>query len=473
MRSLQRHVIQTTGAVLLVCALLAGVGGYRSAVTEANEALDNQLAQLAQTILFLTDSDQEQDSGDIGLGHQPKHGGIVFQVWKLKSNNDTFIIPGRIFIHRESDRPYPQLILRSGSIDSRLMLDRGEGFSTAQWAGHTFRIYAQTSTNGELKAVVGQDMVDRNEIIDDIAWSNARPYLFVIPFGIIALAWSTHRGLSPLRRITEEVSSRAPNNLEHFSIAEAPLELQPLIGGLNLMLDRLNSGIELERRFTGDAAHELRNPIAALRAQLDAMRLATTPETRIQAERNASASAERLARLINQLLTLARLDANSGIPTTSFDLAELAREACSDIAPQAVAKQIDLSLQAQPTEMAGTIDAFRILMRNLLENAVRYTPSGGQIEVLVAKGKDEILLSVADNGPGVPGTEIALLGRRFHRLSQSDPAGVGLGLSIVLRIAEHCRGRVSFGSGLDGKGLRVTITVPSAAAPKKEPPRLV
>jgi signal transduction histidine kinase len=464
MRSLQGRFIQTAGAVLLICALLAGIGGYHSAVKEANEALDTQLAQLAQTILFLTDDDGEKNSGDIGLGLRPDHGGIVFQVWKLKSNADTYVVPGRIFIQRQSDRPYPQLVLRSGSMDSNLMLNREDGFSTAEWAGRTFRICAQTSANGELRVIVGQDMVDRNEIINDIAWSNARPYLYVIPFGILALAWVTHRGLAPLRRITEEVSSRAPDNLDQFSIAGAPLELQPLLGALNLLLYRLSSTIELERRFTGDAAHELRNPVAALRAQLDAMRLATNPESRIQAQHNAVATGERLVRLVNQLLTLARLDTYSDDSDASFDLTELTRESCGEIAPGAVAKRIDLSLQAEPARLAGAEDAFRILIRNLLENALRYTPSGGRIEVRVSKNRGEVSLVVADDGPGVPGDEIGLLGRRFHRLSQSDSTGVGLGLSIVLRIAEYYRGRVIFGPGLDGKGLGVSIAVPSRLA---------
>lgn len=460
MRSLQRRFILTSGAVLLVCALLAGLGGYRSAVKEANEILDSQLAQLVKTLLFLVASDGGNVVGDIGLGQQGNHAMMVFQIWRLKGSGDRFDQSGRLLIQRGSDRPYPQLVLRSGEMDSGLMTNRKDGFSMAQWSGHTFRICAQTSANGEFRVLVGQDMIDRREIIESIAWSNTRPYLFILPLGMLALAWVAYRGLAPIRRLTTEVSSRDPANLDHFGLEDAPLELRPLLQALNMLLDRLHSAMDNERRFTGDAAHELRNPIAALRAQLDALRLADNKDTRIKAQVNASATAARLSRLVNQLLTLARLDAYSGGTGSHFDLAELVRESCGEVARAARSKGVDISMHSETAILFGEEDAFRILLRNLLENALRYTPSGGRIEVRVINDGRQVDLMIADNGPGVPAAEIGQLGQRFHRVNASDTAGVGLGLSIVCRIAEHYHGVVRFGGGVDGRGFGVTIRFP-------------
>lgn len=460
MRSLQSRLLVASGTVLLLCGLLAGLGGYLSAEKGANSAIDAQIAQFAKTILFVAASNSHNAIGDIGFVSQPGHNAIAFQVWKLKSTPEQPGEPLQTAIPAQPDRPYPQLVLRSGEMESLLMLGRDDGFSVAKRLGHAYRIYAQTSADGEYRAVVAQDMIDRAEMTDSIAWDNSRPYLTVFPLGLLALAWITYRGLRPLRRMAKEVSSRAPGNLDHFAVEGAPLELKPLLRALNALLDRLGSALELERRFTGDAAHELRNPIAALRAQLDALRLADNEASRTLARLNIAATTDRLTRLINQLLTLARLDAYDDEAGTVFDLAELARESCGESAPSAVAKDIELSLHAEPAPFFGAEDALRILMRNLLENAIRYTPSGGRVEVHVAQEARRNLLKVMDNGPGVASDEMKFLGQRFRHLSKSDALGVGLGLSIVLRIAEHYGGEVRFGSGLDGKGFGATITFP-------------
>jgi two-component system sensor histidine kinase QseC len=464
MPSLQRRFLATSGFVLLTSIMVAGFGGYRSAIVEANEILDNQLAQLVQTLLFLIIADNGKASGDIGVGDQSGHALTVFQIWKLKESGDEFGAPSGGYAQPVNNRPYPQLLLRSGEMDAHFLFDLKDGFSTVNWSGHTFRIYARASPNGEFRAIVGQDMIDREEMLKDIALSNVRPYIYVLPLGILALALVAYQGLAPIRKLTKEVSTRAAYNLDHFLIDGTPQELRPLLQALNMLLDRLNAAIENEKRFTGDAAHELRTPIAALHAQLDALRLADNKDTRIKAQGQAAATTERLGRLVNQLLTLAKLDIFTNVSGTRFDLAELARESCGEIAPAAVAKGIELSLYAKPADLTGEENVFRILFRNLLENALRYAPSGGRVEVHLEQGNGYVRLTVADNGPGVSSAEMGQLGQRFHRLSKSDATGVGLGLSIVLRIVEHYRGETQFGPGLEGKGLAVTMTFPSHSA---------
>ncbi len=461
--SLQARLIAAFVAVLLVCGLLAGWGGYRAAAIEAHEILDSQLAQLVQTLLFLSRTNNSNTAGDIGLNLDAEHSYMVFQVWQLKDRGDEINPVPRPHSRGADSRPFPRLLLRSGEMDTHTLFSRQDGFSTVTWADRSFRVYARTSPNGEFRVIAGQSLKARKEMIEKIAWSNSWPYLLILPVSVIALIWITYRGLAPIRKLTSDVAARNPNHLRHFTVGDAPKEFWPLLKALNILLDRLGTALEYERRFTDDAAHELRTPMAALRAQLDALRLANHKEARIQAQKQAGATAERMTRLVSQLLTLARLDAVNGEPDAPLNLAELAREMCGEMVPAAIAKGVRVSLHAEPTNLRGEEDALRILLRNLLDNALRYTPAGGRIRVIVSQRAGRTRLVVADNGPGVAGSELAGLGQRFNRLGQTDATGVGLGLSIVLRIVTRYRGKLAFGKGLEGKGLAVTIDFPDQA----------
>jgi signal transduction histidine kinase len=460
LRSLQARLIAAAIFVLVLCALLAALGSYRAAITEADEILDAQLAQLVKTLLFLSQVNGGRAAGDIGTGLQSDHSYTAFQIWQLKEPD-----PGGagIYMSNPTDtRPFPRLMLRSGDMDNQRSFDRKDGFSEAEFGGRTLRVFASTSADGVYRAIAGQDLRDRREMAEGIARSNIRPYLLVLPLGILALVGLIYYSLGPIRRLTQEVSSREPPHLAPLAIRHVPKELDPLIRALNDLLERLQTAMEYERQFTGAAAHELRTPIAALHAQLDAMRLAGDKDTRIRAHQQASATAIRLARLVNQLLTLSRFDAESLPSRHTTDLAELARELCQDMGPAAIKKDIDLSLHALTASVRGDEDAMRILLRNLLDNALRYTPKGGRVEVSVGPTGGAVRLVVADSGPGVPPQRRAALGQRFNRLDQMDGTGVGLGLSIVLGIADQFDGRVTFGPGLDGQGLAVTVEFPGS-----------
>lgn len=455
LKSLQARLIAAAIAVLLACGLFAALGSYRAASLEADEILDAHLAQLVQTLLFLSRINEGRGIGDIGSGVHSEHSYTTFQIWQLQPSPqavDDFI--------SNDPRPFPRLILRSGDMESRRAIELRDGYSNDAFAGRTFRILSRTSADGVYRVIAGQDLLDRQEMVEGIARSNLRPYLLILPLGIISLIGLIYHSLGPIRRLTAEVSSCEPSHLLPLSFAAVPQELKPLIEALNSLLQRLHGAMESERRFTGDAAHELRTPIAALRAQLDALRLAADKQTRMQAQQQAAASADRLARLVNQLLTLSRLDVALKPEASSADLALLARELCQDLGPRAIQKQIDLSLHALSAPLCADADALRILIRNLLDNALRYTPRGGRVEISVAERRGWVSLLVADSGPGVPAEQRSALGQRFNRLGQADGSGVGLGLSIVLRIVEQYQGRIEFGPGLDQQGLSVRVELP-------------
>lgn len=458
LKSLHSRLIAAAIAVLLSSGLLAALGSYHAAIVEADEILDAHLAQLVQTLLFLSRANGDRALGDIGSSANSSHSYTVYQIWQLRSPSPE---PQQSYSQADDDmRPFPRLILRSGDMGGRSAFERQDGYGDAEFSGRSFRVFAKTSDDGVYRVIAGQDLIDRGEMIDGIAYSNILPFLWIMPLGLLVLVGLIYYSLGPIRRLTAEVSSLQPSLLLPLTMSPVPRELAPLIEALNTLLSRLGQAMEYERRFTGDAAHELRTPIAALRAQLDALRLAGNKEARIQAQQHASATADRLARLVNQLLILGRLDAGIKATEQVCELDELARELCQDMGPSAIQSGIDLSLHALPAPVCGDEEVLRILLRNLLDNALRYTPTGGRVEVSVDSVDGRVRLLVADNGPGVPPERFEILGQRFNRLDQPDGSGVGLGLSIVLRIAQQCQGRVCFGPGLDGRGLAVLVALP-------------
>ncbi len=429
---------------LLACGLAAGWGGWRAARHEADELFDAQLAQVGQTLLALGHAGEGDIAREPGRTAHPYQTRLVFQVWR-----------------READEDRNRLLMRSASAGPAPLPVHGDGYSTTRLAGAPYRFYAQTDPEHGVRAVVGQSLAIRGELERRIAWNNAWPFLLVLPLWALAVAWLVNRALSPVRRLAGDVGARNADNLEPVAPGQVPDELQPLVMALNALLLRVAAAMENERRFTGDAAHELRTPMAALRAQLDAVRLATDGDIRDAAIRKAGEALERMGRLVTQLLTLARLEGAAGPAGEPADLAVLAGEACGEAAPAAVAKGIDLSLEGGSAPVRGEPEALAILIRNLVDNALRYTPAGGRVVVSTGTRPGAgPLLRVADNGPGVPAERRIELGRRFLRLAPGAAEGVGLGLSIVRRIAERHDATVGFDEGLDGRGLSVGVGFP-------------
>jgi two-component system sensor histidine kinase QseC len=273
------------------------------------------------------------------------------------------------------------------------------------------------------------------------------------------------QGLAPLRELRAQLARRSASDLQPLDTARAPEEVEPLVAELNRLFARIGETVARERRLTADAAHELRTPLAVLSTQAQVARRATGDAQRNEALDALIAGAERAARLIEQMLTLARLEAGKPAePVQRVALQEIAREALAEAAPRAVEKNVDVSLEnGAPAEVQGHAALLAILLRNLVDNAVRYTPAGGRVRVSARALPEGAELEVADNGPGVASAELPRLGERFHRLAGAAETGSGLGLSIVLRIAELHGARVRFAPGLGGAGLSVSLRFPSPA----------
>jgi signal transduction histidine kinase len=249
-----------------------------------------------------------------------------------------------------------------------------------------------------------------------------------------------------------------------------PSEIRPLVESFNHLLDQLDQAMQGERRFIGDAAHELRTPLSALQAQAQVALRAATLADKDAALVKLLAVAERSTRLSDQLLDLARMDAGVHAPQKSAaDLSELITHVSQEFDMQAQQQRRGIILALTPCPIECDVDEIGILLRNLLDNALRYTPEGGRVKISCGyseeAGKRHVCLEVADDGPGVPEAEQQAIFRRFHRIAGKGGRGSGIGLSLVAGIAQLHEAAIQTGTGLDGKGLSVRILFPLPAGP--------
>ena len=302
----------------------------------------------------------------------------------------------------------------------------------------------------------------RDEIVETLGEALVWPLAAALPALALAIWLGVGAGLRPLGELRRELARRGPGDLARLDAARAPVEIEPLVAELNRLFGRIDQALARERRLTADAAHELRTPLAVLSTQAQVARRASSDAARNEALDAIVAGAERAARLAEQMLTLARLESGQGSGALQrAELRERVRAVIAEAAPRALAKGLDIALEdGPPVALECHAPLLAVLARNLVDNAVRYTPAGGRVRVAVAGDPGVARLEVTDNGPGVPPQELAHLGERFHRLAAEGEAGSGLGLSIVLRIAELHRGRVRFAAGPGGAGLAVSVELP-------------
>jgi two-component system sensor histidine kinase QseC len=283
--------------------------------------------------------------------------------------------------------------------------------------------------------------------------------------------WAVRRSTRPLRQLGWALAARRPQSLEPVAADDSPSEMLPMLQALNRLLARVAALLDSERRFTADAAHELRTPIAAVRSQAQ-VALGEADETRRRHALQATVEGcDRASRLVDQLLTLARLDSSQ--PTPHFgtvDLAAVARQVAADLAPRAIAKCQTLEVDAATRcRMRGDATLMAVLVRNLADNAVRYAPHGATVRIGVHDGADGAILAVEDSGPGLSDADMARLGERFFRVTGSAESGSGLGWSIVRRVAEALGLELKVGRSVALGGLRVQVAARIGVDMPREP----
>jgi len=285
--------------------------------------------------------------------------------------------------------------------------------------------------------------------------------LIAFPFVLLPLWFAVAQGLRPLRRLSERIAARGSDDLAPLGLDPKYRELAPLVGALDGLLGRLRGKVEREHAFVQDAAHELRTPMAVISAQAHVLAMARTAAEREEAERRLDQAIARASHLVEQLLQLARASGERAQPMAPVDVAQLVRLALAERAPEAIARDIDLGLDA-PDVLTRALDrhALQSILHNLLGNAMRYVPAGGQVRVELGAAAEELSLSVADDGPGIAEAERALVFERFYRGAGQDVAGSGLGLAIVRQAAAQLGGGVELQTGLAGRGCRFVVRLP-------------
>lgn len=341
------------------------------------------------------------------------------------------------------------------------------GFSDEYIKGNDYRIYATFDPKLQVKIVVAELYHLRRELADDIAHSNANILLITYPvFGL--LVWFIISfALRSVTRVTNEISSRASTFLEPVPMDEIPIEIKPLVAELNQLFTRLKLAFERNKRFAADAAHELRTPLAALKTHLQVALKVDDEKDKINALEKVLESVDRSSHVVAQLLTLSRLGEEQPLEDIKpFDLHKLATEIIAYLASHALEKNIEIELAPAPANpiIFGNDIAIGIMIRNIVDNAIRYTPPGGSVKVQILSHPHVVIFRVTDTGSGVPAELRERIFERFYRILGTKVAGSGLGLAIVRQITALHHATVTLSTPPNGIGLQFDVAFPTHPA---------
>jgi two-component system, OmpR family, sensor histidine kinase QseC len=437
MASLQGRVLALVLAVAAAVWLGAAWFSMLGARHELDELLDGHLTQAAALLIA---QGRDFDDDDVAKDGQALHRyapRVVFQVW-----------------HEG------QLVLRSANAPIAALAKPGQGFEDAVHGGERWRVFAARGLESDIQVYVGERFDARESILRAVMRGVFTPLVLGLPLLTLVVWPAVRSGLAPLRRLAAALETRAPDALEPIALGgRPPAELRATVRALDGLFARIGQLLERERRFTADAAHELRTPIAAVAAQAEAALGATEEAARRHALQATRAGCTRAAHLVDQMLTLARLEQPAAPARQRFDLGALARRTAAELLPAAEARNQLVEIDGPstcPVESDETL--FGVLLRNLVDNALRHGPAGTRVHLTLEASGARWSLTVADSGPGLDADALARLGERFFRLAGSEAEGSGLGWSIVRRVADVLRLQVDVGRSLALGGLEVKVS---------------
>lgn len=311
---------------------------------------------------------------------------------------------------------------------------------------------------------VGETLEKRAQLSNKIIASVIIPQFIIIPLAVVLVWFGLTKGLQPLTRLRETIEARQSADLSPISNRRVPEELEPLIGAFNAMLERMKRNVDAQQRFIADAAHQLRTPLAGLKTQAQLALRESNPRQLQNSLRQIATGVDRASRLVNQLLTLARTEAGDQLHQKQepLDLDQLLRETVEDWVMRAMERRIDLGFETSgPAIIRGNAFLLREMVNNLIDNALRYTPGGGQVTARVVGHGDFAILEVEDSGIGISEEQAELVFERFYRVDDAGTEGSGLGLAIVREIADQHRAAASLGPNPRGKGAIARVIFPA------------
>jgi two-component system OmpR family sensor kinase len=434
MNSLRRAALVWMTLLLALIGAAAVLIAYRFAYDEASEFLDGQLRQIA-----LNAGEGMSSSAAAPIDQDPED---EFSVTIRDAvGRKIHVVPPNVEIPRQSQ----------------------PGFADLSAAGDHWRVYM--TSDGARTVQVAQRNSVREEIARSAAIGAATPVLIVIPLSWIVVGWAMNRLLGRLNALAQELAERSARATEPISLSGIPVEVVPLVEGMNRLIARLRSAFEQQKQFLSDAAHELRTPLAAIQIQADGL-VSGSPDELEERKAAIAQGVQRASGLVNQLLRLARLDEPpSSQPNEPVEVAPLLLACVADQVEIAERKGVDIGLiEQQPALFPGPAEELRVLLENLIDNAVRYTPPGGKVDVSMRRIGEQAVIEIVDSGTGIPHGSEERIFERFFRSAPADAEGTGLGLAIVRRIAERNGISVDVGNRTDGqRGVRAQVTLSQAA----------
>lgn len=443
--SIRSRIVFTLVAALAVAGLVASFATYHSTRLELSRIFDDQLRLTALDIV----ERHKADVSDLYVIGQSSQFQILVQVYDSRNN---------------------QLSLSQKG--SPLPIAEKTGFSTVELAsGREWRQYV--TTVGTRIIQVAQPMSIRKALAVDASMRILQPTLIMMLFLAIAIWFVIVQALQSLNKTARAVSLRSPTSLEPIPTDGLPFEVRSLVTAINRLMARLSDSLSAQQRFASDAAHELRTPLAAIRLQAQLLTRAKTPEDAAKYGDRLKQGVARATRLVEQLLTIARLDPDATQkPLQEVSIDAMAHAVVEDLSVAAQSKQITLTADTISAHAMGLPDALRLMITNLTDNAIRYTPEGGRIEISVQPMGRSVRIAVTDNGPGIPKEERERVFERFYRALGTKVSGTGLGLPIVSRIVQMHHGSITVEDGFahdNGCGASFVIVLPmtgSAPAPR-------
>lgn len=438
-RSLQFRLSLWLSLAILAVAVATGVFSFVSAFQEAIELQDDQLRQMA-ALIHRQRLQVTHFEGAPNVADPDPETRVVVQLLRAPvaaSSKTAGELPG-------------------------LPVNLPDGIQTVTVQQVPWRVFVKTLASGA-RIAVGQQVAVRDEIARNSALQTVLSFLILIPILLLLVGYLIKKMFSPLTRMASELGQRSENDLREIAAAGVPAEIQPFVAAINRLLSLVARSVAMQRRFVADAAHELRSPLTALSLQAERLGTAALPEPAREELRALDRALQRTRGLVEQLLTLARIQETSPARAEGLSIQKVFRQILEGLLPLAEAKNIDIGVTGaeDPTIMAPAAD-LEILIKNLVENAIRYTPDGGRIDLSVRTGSEGIIVQIEDTGPGIPAAERQRVFDPFYRLLGNDTMGSGLGLSIVRTIADRLGAtvRLDDADAQHRKGLRVTVTFP-------------
>ncbi len=435
--SIRARLLLSLLPLFILAEAVIGTVSYRYVLRESHELFDYHLRQMALSL---------RDQGSVlpppGPPEDREQFDFVVQIWSADGS--------KIYLSHTRSR-------------ARLPERATLGFADVVTEGERWRVYSTLARGRVIQ--VGQPFEVRERIAASAALRSLTPLLIFAPLVALAIWWLVGQSLRPVERVASELRRRDAQRLDPVPEDELPTEVEPMVRSLNGLLERLRRAFEAQRAFVADAAHELRTPIAALKLQAGLLGRARDDDSRSEALGELNAGIDRSAHLVDQLLTLARSEPEARATVgASVDLASIAGDAVVEMLPLAEARGSRIHVAAaEAAALLGDANALHSLVRNLIDNALRHTPTGSRIDVEVTADDQEVRLSVDDDGPGIPPEERERVFDRFYGRSAGDDAGSDLGLAIVKAVVDRHAGRIELEQSALG-GLRVLVRLPRAGA---------